>query len=115
MENYTKYKLKSNEELVSLLAGKDNLFIVACNKCFKEFETVDEPDCDELVKLVAEQGKTITGSARVDFLCNKIQTEKKMQGMIPEGTENVLVISCGLGIQTVADMAGKPVLRPAIH
>ena len=38
MENYTKYRLKDKEELVSLLAGKDNLFIIACNKCFKEFE-----------------------------------------------------------------------------
>ena len=43
MENYTKYKLKSNDELVSLLADKDNLFVIACNKCFKEFDTVDEP------------------------------------------------------------------------
>lgn len=109
MENYTKYKLKSSEELVSLLAGKDNLFIVACNKCFKEFENIDGPDCEELEKLAAEQGKTITGSAKVDFLCNKVQTEKKLQDMIQEGTENVLVASCGLGIQTVADLAGKPV------
>ncbi len=109
MENYTKYKLKSNDELVSLLADKDNLFIVACNKCFKEFETIDEPDCDEFAKIVAEQGKTIIGSAKVDFLCNKIQTEKKLQEMIPEGAENVFVISCGLGIQTIADLAGKPV------
>lgn len=109
LENYTKYKLKSNDELVSLLAGKDNLFIVACNKCFKEFETVDEPECGELEKIALEQGKKITGTARVDFLCNKTQTEKKLQDMIPEGTENILVISCGLGIQTVADLAGKPV------
>ena len=109
MENYTKYKLKSNDELTSLLADKDNLFIIACNKCFKEFETVDEPDCGDFEKLAAEQGKTVTGSAKVDFLCNKIQTEKKIQDMIPEGTENVFVISCGLGIQTVADLAGKPV------
>ena len=109
MENYTKYKLKSNDELTSLLADKDNLFIIACNKCFKEFETVDEPDCGEFEKLAAEQGKTVTGSAKVDFLCNKIQMEKKLQDMIPEGTENVFVISCGLGIQTVADLAGKPV------
>ena len=109
MENYTKYKLKSNDELVSLLAGKDNLFIVACNKCFKEFESVDEPECGELEKLAAEQGKTITGSAKVDFLCNKIQTEKKLKDLLPEGTENVLVAACGLGIQTVADLAGMPV------
>ena len=109
MENYTKYKLKESDELVSLLEGKDNLFVIACNKCFKEFETVDEPDCGEFEKIAAEQGKTITGSAKVDFLCNKTQTEKKLQDMIPEGTENVIVISCGLGIQTVADLAGKPV------
>lgn len=109
MENYTKYKLKSSDELTSLLADKDNLFIIACNKCFKEFETVDEPDCAEFEKLAAEQGKTVTGSARFDFLCNKTRTEKELQNLIPEGTENVFVISCGLGIQTVADMAGKPV------
>ncbi|HIR14550.1 MAG TPA: electron transport complex subunit RsxC [Candidatus Choladousia intestinavium] len=109
MENYTKYKLKSNDELESLLAGKDNLFIIACNKCFKEFETIDEPECGELEKMAAEKGKKVTGSARVDFLCNKTQTEKKLQDMIPEGTEHIFVISCGLGIQTVADLAEKPV------
>lgn len=109
MENYTKYKLKGSDELVPLLAGTDNLFVVACNKCFKEFETVDEPDCGEFEKIAAEHGKTIVGSAKVDFLCNKTQTEKKLQDMIPEGTENVFVISCGLGIQTIADLAEVPV------
>ena len=109
MENYTKYKLKKKDELESLLADKDNLFIIACNKCFKEFETIDEPECGELEKLAAECGKTVVGSARVDFLCNKTQTERKMQDLIPEGTENVIVISCGLGIQTIADLADKPV------
>ena len=109
MENYTKYKLKNKDELESLLADKDNLFIIACNKCFKEFETIDEPECGELEKLAAECGKTVVGSARVDFLCNKTQTERKMQDLIPEGTENVIVISCGLGIQTIADLADKPV------
>ena len=109
MENYTKYKLKNKDELESLLADKDNLFIIACNKCFKEFETIDEPECAEFEKFAAEKGKTVTGTARVDFLCNKIQTERKMQDLIPEGTENVVVISCGLGIQTIADLADKPV------
>ncbi len=113
LENYTKYKLKGRDELVSLLADKDNLFIIACNKCFKEFDTIDEPDCGEFESLAAELGKTVTGSAKVDFVCNKTRTEKKLQGMIPEGTENVVVISCGLGVQTVADLAGKPVYAAA--
>jgi len=104
LENYTKYKLKSSDELASLLADKDNLFVIACNKCFKEFDTMDEPDCGEFEKLASEFGKTITGTAKVDFLCNKTQTTKKLQDMIPEGTEHVVVISCGLGVQTVADI-----------
>jgi len=110
LENYTKYKLKGSDELTSLLADKDNLFVIACNKCFKEFETVDEPDLGEFEKLASELGKTVTGTVKVDFLCNKTQTEKKLTDLIPEGTDHVVVISCGLGIQTVADLTGKSVV-----
>ena len=110
MENYTKYKLKAADELAAAMAGMDNLFVIACNKCFKEFETVNEPDCDTFKEIAAQQGKTITGCAKVDFLCNKTQTLKKMEDLVPEGTENIVVISCGLGIQTVADMVDVPVV-----
>ena len=84
MLNYTKYKLKSTEELAPFLNGADKIFVVACNKCFKEFDTVNEPDCDEFIKMLTEQGKTVTGSVKFDFLCNKTQTQKKLE--IPEET-----------------------------
>ena len=109
MEDYTKYKLKSAEELTPLLAGTDHIFVLACNKCFKEFELVDEPDCAAFLELAAQQGKTVTGSARVDFLCNKTQTAKQLEALIPAGTESIFVISCGLGVQTVADLVEIPV------
>ena len=110
MENYTKYKLKAADELDALLSGKDNLFIIACNKCFKEFDTVDEPECGEMEKFAAEHGKKITGTVKVDFLCNKTRTEKELAELIPEGTEHIVVLSCGLGIQTVADVTKKSVI-----
>ena len=109
MENYTKYRLKDEKELCALLEGKDNLFILSCNKCFKEFESFDEPDCEALAKLVEGQGKKVTGSAKIDFLCNKTLTAKLVADLIPEGTEGVLVAACGLGIQTVADLVKLPV------
>ena len=109
MVDYTKYVLKSTEELEGLLAGKDNFFVVACNKCYKEFDTTEEPECGNFAAIAQAQGKHITGTAKVDFLCNKVQTEKKLAGIVPEGTENVVVISCGLGVQTVADLASVPV------
>jgi len=106
LENYTKYTLKPWEELAELLENKDQLFVVACNKCFKTFETLKEPECDKLVALAEGLDKTVTGVMKLDFLCNQNHTGKTLQ--LPENTENVVVLSCGLGVQTVAAMAEKP-------
>ena len=111
LENYTKYRLKDLGELADLLEGKDNLFVISCNKCFKEFETTLEPEMEQFLKLADGFDKTITGTAKADFLCNKTKAEKGL--VLPEGTEHVVVISCGLGIQTVADVTGKSVIAAA--
>ena len=113
LENYTKYRLKGYAELADLLEGKDNLFVIACNKCFKEFETTLEPELEQFLRLADGLDKTVTGTAKADFLCNKTKAEKGLGNLIPEGTEHVVVISCGLGIQTVADVSGKSVIAAA--
>ena len=113
MENYTKYKLKAADELAVVLEKADNLFVIACNKCFKEFETTVETDCEAFVAIAEAQGKTVTGTAKLDFVCNKTQTAKALANLIPEGTENVVVVSCGLGIQTGADLVKMPVIAAA--
>ena len=109
MENYTKYALKAENELLDLLNGLDNLFVIACNKCFKEFESLTEPDREAFVKLAESNGKTVTGSVSIDFLCNKTQTAKVLADLIPENTENIMVLSCGLGVQTLAALVNIPV------
>ncbi|MCQ2512452.1 MAG: electron transport complex subunit RsxC [Lachnospiraceae bacterium] len=108
--DYTKYVLKDNEELTALLEGKDNIFVIACNKCFKEFESVNETDGEDFVKFAEEQGKKVTGLKKVDFLCNQILTAKKLEGIVPEGTDYIAVVSCGLGIQIIAEMEDLPVI-----
>ena len=111
--DYTKYALKDETELAELLNGKDNLFVLACNKCFKEYEQTVEPDCEAFTAIAEKLGKHIVGTAKTDFLCNGVQTEKKLRALIPEGTEYVVVISCGLGVQTVAEFLKLPVLAAA--
>ena len=106
---YSKYALKSGDELKALLTDKDNLFIVSCNKCFKEMRGGAEEELSSVMSLASEMGKTVTGTASVDFLCNKTQTERKLTDLIPDGTKNMVVISCGLGVQTLADMESLPV------
>jgi electron transport complex protein RnfC len=109
LEDYTKFKLKKEDELVPLLENRDNLFIVACNKCFKEFTAEDEPECGEFERFVVGHGKTCKGHVKIDFLCNKTLTAKKLEAALPPDAANVFVISCGLGIQTTAELAGRPV------
>ena len=113
MENYTKYALKPIEQLQELLAQVDDLFVIACNKCFQEFTTTEEPELAAFLAIAKDMGKHITGSARADFLCNAYKSTNKLPQMIPEGTKAVFVISCGLGIQTVADVVKLPVFAAA--
>ena len=65
LENYTKYRLKSTEELTRLLTGLDQVFVVSCNKCFKEYDVLQEQELDTFVKLAKDLGKTVTGTTRV--------------------------------------------------
>ena len=109
MEDYTKYGLKETDELVELLADKNNIFVIACNKCFKEFEIDDEPECGKLVDLIDSQGKHVTGAIRIDFLCNKTQSHRKLRDAVPDGTDDVFVVACGLGVQTIVDALELPV------
>ena len=110
MENYTKYRMKPEQELTRVLSDLDRIFVLSCNKCFKEFDEILEPECDIFVELAKNLGKTVTGVARLDFLCNHTLTGKTLENLIPEETEAIAVISCGLGVQTVADLTELPVV-----
>lgn len=109
--DYTKFKLKPKEELIETLKDKNNIFVIACKKCFKDFVIDTEPECEELAKIAVGvpsllgRGKLVVGCSQIDFLCNKIGTEKKIKELDLSKTNSVFVISCGLGIQTVADIS----------
>jgi len=99
----------AKEQLTMLLEDKDNLFVIACNKCFSEFKAEHEPECAEFAELATGHGKTLTGCINVDFLCNKTLTAKRLKAAVPQQAESIFVISCGLGVQTVADLFLLPV------
>ena len=109
MDNHTQYRLKSDEELGRIFAQRDDLFIISCNKCFQEYGTPSGRACDTLVQLAQDWGRNITGTAQLDFLCSQTRTGKVLEDLIPRGTGHILVASCGLGVQTVAELTGKSV------
>ena len=109
MEDHAKYRLKPAGELAAVLADTDNVFVVACNKCFRDFQPGDTSDLDTFIHLAETAGRHITGTVRTDFLCSENQKVRTLQELIPAGTTHVFVISCGLGIQTVAGTVSLPV------
>ena len=101
-------QLKAKETIVSLVDGK-KVFIINCQGC-KEVH-FPEKEAVELQKELAADGR-LTGAITTDYICNpenmKLRLQKHMSKI--EEADVVLVLSCGVGVQTVAEyLEGKKV------
>ena len=100
-------ELKSREALLPLLTGK--VFIINCHGC-KEV-SFPEAEAEALEKELLAEGK-VTGILTTDYICNvdnlKARLERR-RAMLDEA-DAVLVLSCGVGVQTVSEaFPGKKV------
>ncbi|MEE1035881.1 MAG: methylenetetrahydrofolate reductase C-terminal domain-containing protein [Oscillospiraceae bacterium] len=93
-------ELKAKEAILSLAEGK--VFIINCHGC-REIH-FPEKEADALQKELQDAGK-VTGSITTDYICDpdnlKLRLEKHAAAI--EAADAVLVFSCGVGVQTVAE------------
>ena len=93
-------ELKPRETIEALITGK--VFIVNCHGC-KEVR-FPEKEANELQKELTERG-IVTGILTTDYICNpdnmKLRLKKHMSELAQ--ADMVLVFSCGVGVQTVAE------------
>ena len=100
-------ELKAKETILSLAAGK--VFVINCHGCREIY--FPEHEADALQKELVDAGK-VTGMITTDYICNvenlKLRLAKHAAAI--EAADAVLVFSCGVGVQTVADLfPGKKV------
>ena len=100
-------QMKSPEELAALTDG--SVFVVICHGCREV--TFPTEEARALVRELGLAGK-LTGSITTDYICNpdnmKLRLEKHMSEI--EEADTVLVLSCGVGVQTVSEyLAAKKV------
>ena len=90
-------ELKSKEVLDSLTQGK--VFIINCHGC-KEV-SFPEKEAEEFEKSL---GDKVTGILTTDYICNTDNLPLRLQKYAAaiEEADAVLVLSCGVGVQTVA-------------
>ena len=93
-------KLKSKETLASLIKGK--VFIINCHGC-KEIG-FPEAEAKEFEAELSAQG-IVTGIMTADYMCNPENMKLRLRGHMAKIAEadTVLVLSCGVGVQTVAE------------
>lgn len=93
-------QMKAKETLTSLLKGK--VFIINCHGCKEVY--FPEEDAKAFQEELAKEGK-VTGVITTDYVCNpenlKARLEKHMNEI--KASDAVLVFSCGVGVQTVAE------------
>ena len=97
-------ELKAKETILSLERGK--VFIINCHGC-KEIR-FPEHEAEALQKEMAEAGK-VTGILTTDYICNAENLEVRLQKhqAAIDAADAVLVFSCGVGVQTVAETLGS--------
>ena len=91
-------ELKSKEVIEGLITGK--VFIINCHGC-KEIR-FPEAETDALQKELTG----VTGICTTDYICNPQRLAKQLESYADQiaAADMILVFSCGVGVQTVADM-----------
>ena len=91
-------ELKSKETILSLVKGK--VFVINCHGC-KEIR-FPEAEAEELQKELTD----VTGIFTTDYICNaeNLATRLAYHKEAIEAADTILVFSCGVGVQTVAEM-----------
>lgn len=97
-------QLKAKETIASLAEGK-KVFVINCHGC-KEVR-FPEKEADALQKELGADG-SVTGIMTREYICNpenlKLYIEKYKDKI--DEADAVLVFSCGVGVQTVAECLG---------
>ena len=97
-------QLKAKESLASLLNGK--IFIINCHGCKEVY--FPEDAAKEFQNELVSEGK-VTGCITTDYICNPEELALRLEGHKAEieAADMVLVFSCGVGVQTVAEYLGE--------
>ena len=96
---------KPLSEIIESLKEYDKIFLIGCGECATTCKTGGKDELLGMQQELEKQGKTVLGSCIPDAPCvaAQIKTElaKNMKSL--KDAEVILVLACGLGVQSVKD------------
>ena len=100
---------KPVEELLAMLEGVTKVAIVGCAQCAAACQTGGEKEVQEMKALLEEHGMEVVGAVLPDECCHKLLVKRDLKALRDAGAQAVVGMSCGDGVQTVADNIQLPV------
>ncbi|MCX5696614.1 MAG: methylenetetrahydrofolate reductase C-terminal domain-containing protein [Candidatus Omnitrophica bacterium] len=92
-------------EILESLKGYSKIFLVGCGECATTCKTGGKDEIAKLQKVLEEDHKSVLGSCIPSAPCVaaqiKVELAKNTQAL--RQSEAVLVLACGLGVQSVKD------------
>jgi ferredoxin len=92
-------------ELLDGLKEYQKIFLVGCGDCATACKTGGEDELLEMKKQLEKHGKTVLGVCIPDSTCvaAKLKTELAKNMKFLREADAILVLACGLGVQSVKD------------
>jgi len=101
---------KPIEEIRENLKTSKKVFILGCGTCAALAQTGGEEQVKEMAQLLGD--KEIVGTAVIETPCDKRLLKRSLRAISTSlnAADAVLVLSCGVGVQTLAEQTGKIVI-----
>jgi len=96
---------KPPEEILSVLQGYNNIFLVGCGECATVCRSGGEPELLKMRQMLENAGKKVTGCCLPSAPCvsAKLKTELAKNSGFLRQSDAVLVLACGLGASSFKD------------
>ncbi|MDD5136607.1 MAG: methylenetetrahydrofolate reductase C-terminal domain-containing protein [Candidatus Omnitrophica bacterium] len=98
-------KQKDLKEVLKYLAGENSIFLIGCGECSTTCRTGGEEEVKKVKEALEKEGKVVTGYSIPEAPCiaAKLKMELARNRKTIESSDAVLVLACGLGIQSVKE------------
>jgi len=96
---------KPLDELLGSLKAYQKIFLVGCGECAATCKSGGQPELDKIKSFLEDSGKTVLGMCLPGAPClaPQIKSELAKNIKVLRGCEAVLVLACGLGVQSVKE------------
>ncbi len=98
-------KQKDFKEVLKYLGPAKSVFLIGCGECSTTCKTGGEDDVRKIKEAIEKEGKTVAGYCVPTAPCiaAKVKLEFAKNRKAMESADAILVLACGLGIQSVKE------------